>query len=85
MAEWQAGTAPNDATDFLQLNIRKLAGGMQVEWSAVPDLSYQLETASRLTPSQWQKHGNMRTALYPTESVYDSGSVTSRFYRVKVK
>ncbi len=87
MDEFRAGTDPDDSDDYLTVVIEPISGGVQVEWTAVPDVNYQLESAEKLVPPDWVEKGGLRTANSTVESDtdYDAGSVTSRFYRVRVK
>ncbi len=87
MAELKAGTDPSNPDDCLEVSIEPIVGGVQVEWTAKTNVNYQLESAQTLVPASWEKKGNLRTATSTTEADvdYDVGSVTSRFYRVRVK
>ena len=87
IAELRAGTNPNDPDDYLRMTIAPITGGVQLEWAAKRDMNYQVEQADGLPPAAWQARGGLRTATSTNEVAmdYEVGSVTSRFYRVKVK
>ncbi len=87
LAELRAGTNPDSSSDVLRVTIEPVGGGMQVEWTAKPDMNYQVEQTEKLLPAAWQARGGLRTATSTseTEMDYSAGSETSRFYRVKVK
>ncbi len=87
LAELRAGTDPDDAGDRLRMTIAPVNSGVQLEWSAKPDVNYQLEQTETLLPAAWQAKGTLRTATSTseTDADYDLGSATSRCYRVRVK
>lgn len=87
MDEFRSGTNPDDPADYLRMTISTNSLGIQVQWKSTPDVNYQLETTEKLVPQNWKKKGSLRTANSTLESDtdYDVGNVTSRFYRVRVK
>jgi hypothetical protein len=87
LEELRAGTDPNDPDDALRIDIEPMLGGVQLEWTAKSNVNYQVECADALAPTMWEAKGSLRTATKPVETDADYGvdSVTSRFYRVRVK
>ena len=84
-----AGTAANDDTDYLWLDMDMMdMNTVEIQWPAVTDKNYGVERSEALTgdSASWQQV-YFGTALNSSQLVQDAtaGNATSRFYRVYVK
>jgi len=87
--EFLAGTNPNDANSRFEIIDMELgSGGADVQWKAIADKNYRVQTAPELSDpgAGWQDAGPLRTALSTTEEASGlSITDTSRFIRVILK
>jgi hypothetical protein len=81
-AEALAGTNPTNATSAFQ--ITRVAGAFELEWAAVAGKTYIVEYRDQLT-HPWGSLTNI-AALTPATNFLDTtaGSVSQRFYRVRL-
>ena len=81
--EFLAGTDPNSAASFLQLNVAPAAGGTQLSFSAVSNKSYTVQYRDTLNGGTWQ--GLTNVAALPTNALITlpvSASGDTRFFRL---
>jgi hypothetical protein len=87
LAEFVAGTAPNDANSLLRIvNITTVSpGSYQISWTSVPGRRYRVWYRDALTSGAWQ--------LATADSILATGTITThttatgsaqRFYKVQV-
>ena len=85
LAEYLAGTNPNDGQSVLEvLQITSVnTGQRQLIWNAQPGKSYRLEYKPDLAGAAWTSLGHVITATQPTASAVDTtAAAEKRFYRV---
>ena len=85
LAEYLAGTNPNDGQSVLEvLQITSVnTGQRELIWSAQPGKSYRVEYKTDLSSSTWNSLGQVITATDSTASALDTTATSEkRFYRV---
>ena len=86
LAEFMAGTLPNDANSKLAVTQTILATGVSftIQWASVPGKSYRVQYNDSLDPQGWKNLGGDVTASGSTASRTDTTVVgtAKRFYRI---
>ena len=83
--EYLAGTDPTNQVSVLRISPLNPAGGVWVEFSAMSNHTYVVESTDNVGALQWNKLKDV--TAYPTnrvERVPDATGGTNRFYRVVV-
>ncbi len=83
LAEYIAGTNPNDGQSYLKVDRLSLSGGASIEFMAQSNKTYTVEFTDSLTSGTW----NAIRDIYATSnrgpvSVFDPTSAPNRFYRL---
>jgi hypothetical protein len=89
LAEWQAGTSPNDGLSRLQISGSQLANGnFVITWTSVIGKRYRVFSRTDLSSGSWiDVTPTPVTATGPQTSFSHAGGgvATQRFYRVSVE
>lgn len=85
-AEYIAGTDPRDASSLFRIvRISRVAGGVELEWTAVPGRRYVVERTASLAPADWQAVGEITSAGARQTWIHSGGpGATTAFYRLKL-
>ena len=83
--EQAAGTNPLDsASVFKATAITRTGGTVEVTFSSVAGLTYQLETSASMAPGSWENTGPPLNAGGPSSVIVVAFDGENRFYRVRV-
>ena len=80
--EFLAGTDPTSAQSVLRTQVRRAGTGLEIAWSSVPGLVYQVQRTSSLSVLGWQDLGLPMVASGVSSSA-GLGQLQPGFYRVK--
>jgi hypothetical protein len=83
LAEFMAGTDPNDGQSYLKLEVKThLSPGLTLEFVAAPEHSYTIEFSDVLDGTPWEKFRDVDT-VPAVESPWDDASASvHRYYRI---
>ena len=86
LAEFLAGTDPDDDKSVLALTIKSDGERVGLTWDSVFETDYELQSTDRLIPPSWRRV-ELRTAMSTTQEVSGSvsGTEAKAYYRVLVK
>lgn len=87
LAEFHAGTLPNNASSVFRLTSLQLGGPTNVlQWSSVSNRAYLVEFAPHITNAIWTTLGSERLGIPPLNVITDTPpAVTTRYYRVRAQ
>ena len=80
-AEYLAGTDYNNSNSVLRVQIARIAGGVNLTFTAVSNRTYTVQYSSTLNPLSWQKLSDV-LAGNVTRTATVSDPNTNRFYRL---
>jgi hypothetical protein len=84
LAEYKAGTNPNDVSSFLHLTKPTKDAGLTVQWPSVAGKTYVVESASALFGAEWTAISTNIIGDGSQMQFTDSTANGIRFYRVRV-
>ncbi|MEY2410521.1 MAG: hypothetical protein QOF48_3191, partial [Verrucomicrobiota bacterium] len=83
LAEFLAGTDPNDSNSFLRIVQNITNGSAVVNFAAVANRTYTVQYSEVLSPGNWQKLADVVSrSTNRVEVLFDPTWTTNRFYRV---
>ncbi len=82
LAEYQAGTNPNDTNSYLRVDIQAMNNMANILVAAVSNRTYTVQYSDAL-PASWNKLADLiARATNRVESIKDPNWTTNRFYRI---
>jgi hypothetical protein len=82
LAEFMAGTDPNDRQSYLKLEVLTGRLGLTLEFIAAPNHSYTIEFSDTLDERPWQKFRDVERGPAGRISFDDANASPHRYYRL---